>query len=361
MDIKGEINFTSIERIGDLGWNGEVLRGFDPQLSTELAFKRIAKKGLNDDPARFFEEAQMIQKARHANIVEIKYACADADNIWLAMPLYQNGSLQGVLNRRTLTSREVIRYGIDLLRGLQHVHSQKLVHLDVKPANILLSDSDTALLADFGCTRIMDDQFLVDPVAAYPLHQVPERFKASKLGLEADIYQAGLTLYRLCNGDALFFSSIGGHKTSDEIKDNKVRNKVNEKIKSGKYPDRSSFLPHVPKRLRLAICKALALNPDDRFRSAAEFIDALSVVDTGLDWQFSESPQGLSWTLDGASMFTRIQMIPSTTNATVTITSTKTNKLTGNTQRSIKHCGQRATRAEALKWITEIAKELDEV
>src|SRR5260370_10456812 len=72
------------------------------------------------------------------------------------MAYYRGGTLQRVLDARYLTSREIVRYGIEFLCGLHHVHVRNLLHLDVKPKNVLLDDSDTATLADFGLCRQMD-------------------------------------------------------------------------------------------------------------------------------------------------------------------------------------------------------------
>lgn len=214
------------------------------------------------------------------------------------------------------------------------------------------------MLTDFGCSRLLDGNLLADPVAAYPLHQVPERFWTNKLGIEADIYQAGLTLYRLCNGDELFFQPIGGHKSQDAIEDTKIRNKVNEKIKKGKYPDRGNFLPHIPARLRRAIRKALEVNPDDRFHSAADFINDLSDIETNLDWQFSQSEHEFCWTLEWPVSVTRIVLTPGAGVDSANITTTKTNRESGNTQKSTKHCGTRPNSGEGFKWVAEIAEEL---
>jgi len=356
MEIKGKIDFRKGARLGDPGWFSEVFFGYDPQLATTLAFKCIKKESLEDVDA-FFAESQQVQKAQHLHVVEIKYACQTDDEIWIVMPLYSRGSLQALMNQRFLTGREVIRYAVHFLKGIHHIHGQSLLHLDIKPSNILISDNDEALIADFGCSRVMDENFFAESKAVYPLHQVPERFLSNKLGIEADIFQAGLTLYRLCNGDALFFQPIDGHKTRKDVDEQKVRDKINAKIKKGKYPDRSLFLPHVPDRLRRAIRKALQVNPDDRFHSAAEFINALGEVDSNLDWQFVDGPAEQRWTLETPA--STIAIVLTKADGGVTITTTKTNKETGNTQRSTKHCGTRANLAEGHKFISEIALEMD--
>lgn len=86
----------------------------------------------------------------HPNVVQIQYACKDDKNVYIAMPFYKNGSLKSLMTKRMLTAREIIRYAIQFISGVAHIHSKGLLHLDIKPDNILLSDNDEALLSDFG-------------------------------------------------------------------------------------------------------------------------------------------------------------------------------------------------------------------
>jgi eukaryotic-like serine/threonine-protein kinase len=273
------------------------------------------------------------------------------------MPLYARGSVQGLMNSRFLTAREVVKMGIEMLSGLQHIHSRGLLHLDVKPANLLLTDEGTVVVADFGCARPVDANMLADPLQMYPLHMVPERFKASKLGPEADIYQAGLTLYRMFNGDALFFEPIGGRKSAEEIKDQKIRNKVNEKIKKGAYPARDAYLPHVPKRLRAAILTALNPDPNQRYKTPAEFIDKLSSVDEALDWALIDGP-AKTWMLDSPDSTIVIKAEAPDAKGRHEVVTSKTVKSSGNTQRVTRHCGMLGSVAEAHKFVATVATDL---
>jgi serine/threonine protein kinase len=89
----------------------------------------------------------------------------------------------------------------------------------------------------------------------------------------ADIYHAGLLMYRALNGDDFYASQIPADLAVLEAK-----------ISSGKFPDRKKFMPHVPARLRTLVRKALQVNPADRFQTATEMADALSRVSLALDW-----------------------------------------------------------------------------
>src|SRR5260370_26142120 len=201
------------------------------------------------------------------------------------MAYYRGGTLQRVLAARYLTSREIVRYGIEFLCGLHHVHVRNLLHLDVKPKNVLLDDSDTATLADFGLCRQMDSTGRVLRwYGGYAPHAPPEWSRSSKKVIKAaDIYQAGLTLYRMCAGDSEFGRQVDEHHVgSDE----------GASIRRGAFPDRDRFLAHVPNRLRRIVCKALDLNPALRFSNVLEMLNELAIVDESLDWSYQ---QGAEW------------------------------------------------------------------
>ncbi|MXD18237.1 protein kinase, partial [Escherichia coli] len=82
-------------------------------------------------PEEFFQEARLLYASAHSNIVQICYAARDDKNIYIAMPFYSNGSLSSLMAQKNLTSREIIRYGIQFLSGLNHIHSKGLMHFDI--------------------------------------------------------------------------------------------------------------------------------------------------------------------------------------------------------------------------------------
>lgn len=264
------------------GRNSEVYLAHDRQLDTQLAVKRVLKKNL---PPTYFNEARNLYYARHRHVVEIKYACQDDEYVYLAMPFYRGGSLQRLLESRYLSTREIVRYGIEFLSGLHHVHVRKLIHFDVKPTNVLLDDSRTATLADFGLAREMNSEGEVLMWRVYRRHAPPEFTPSSrKISKAADIYQAGLTLYRMCTGDAEFErQAIQYHVDQDEDATS---------IRTGEFPARHRFLEHIPNRLRAIVGKALDLDPAQRYSSVLDMMNALAIVDKSLDWFYQE---GATW------------------------------------------------------------------
>jgi eukaryotic-like serine/threonine-protein kinase len=264
------------------GQNSQVFLGQDRQLQTQFAVKRIPKANL---PPTYFDEARNLYYARHRNVVEVKYAGQTDEHVFLAMPFYRGGTLQTLIETRYLSTREIVRYGLDFLSGLHHVHVRRLIHFDVKPTNVLLDDSDTGTLSDFGLAREMDNTGQVLRWTVYGRHRPPEFTSSSRrVSRAADIYQAGLTLYRMCAGHLEFERQAAKHGADQE--GNSVA------IDSGAFPERQRFLSHIPMRLRRIISKALEVDPAQRYSSVLEMMNALALVDEALDWYYR---QGAEW------------------------------------------------------------------
>ena len=280
-----QVSFQRKERIGENGENSEVYVVHDEHLNAELVVKQVKTDGFNEE--RYLLEAQLLYKSTHPYVVQVLYACKDAQHIYMAMPYYRNGSLHQVAEEHGLTCRQLIRYSMHFLSGLNNIHSKGLLHFDIKPDNILISDSDEALLSDFGFAKIMDEDGFATPEATYRHHLPPESAHTHDFNNSADIYQVGLTLYRLLAG-------------LDSLK-NQRRAFVNgaefaSALRREIYPDLSQLPQHVPKKLKTIIKKCLRFDPDTRYQSVIDLLNGLSSIeDLGLDWRFSRVGHAQRW------------------------------------------------------------------
>jgi len=287
---RAEIDFTCHTEIGLEGRNSKVFLATDRQLDAEIVAKRINREDFTDEE-EFFVEAKRLYDARHPHVVPVKFACRTKDFVFIAMPLYEGGSVHSLLKRRHLTVREIVRIGLDFLTGLHHVHLRGLIHFDVKPSNVLLDASGQAAIADFGLAKYVDDHGLAERQRMYTPHRPPEGFAYGGVyGQPADIYQAGLTLYRMAVGLDAFdyqWAAFG----SDDIAAAKA-------VIAGKLPDRtaSAYPAHIPGRLRNAIRTALQVDPDDRYREVLRLINDLGGVDEWLDWRYEHADEVERWT-----------------------------------------------------------------
>ena len=256
---------------------------FDPQLGGEFAVKVIQKSKFGGDITKYFEEAKAMFATAHQNIVPIQYGCEDADHIMLAMPYYANGSLAARISTAPITTKEFIRIAVGILNGVTQIHSAGYIHFDIKPSNVLFSDIGDPLVSDFGQTRkdLAGGAIIAPPMYqnAMPPETLTSGGAGSKLG---DIYQLGLLFYRAISGDDLYKKQFVGLDW----------NTRKQLIIAGKLPDRKIFLPHVPKRVRTIIRKALRCDPTQRYQSAGELSKAIAPIRPLLDWDTKIDPSG---------------------------------------------------------------------
>lgn len=285
MQVLASISYTQLRRIGvGQGMNSEVYLADDSQLGGQVAAKEIDKARFAN-PTAYFDEAQTMFAVAHDNVVAVQYACQTTTTISLVMPYYVRGSLADRIQSCPLQLSEVQRVAQGVLAGLAHIHLAGYIHFDVKPSNVLFSNTDKPMVADFGQSRAISSTGVVTVPLLYMDAQPPETVSTGVATQLADIYHTGLLMYRALNGDAFFKSQLPGDPAS-----------IRAKIASGKFPDRTTFLPHVPLRLRTLVRKALRVSPTDRFQSATEMADALSRADLLLDWSVSTRPSsGFNW------------------------------------------------------------------
>lgn len=322
-NCKVRLDFDEIREIGQEGRNSKVFLAHDNQLDGEIVIKEI-KKNTSASPDEYFKEARLLYAHNHNNIVKVNYACEDDDNIYVAMPFYKNGSLKKrISNGNYLTIREVIRYSIQFLSGLNHIHSKGLIHFDIKPDNILISDSNEAMLSDFGLALYTDTYGLCESQAFYTPHVTPEQLQRLKQSIKNDIYQAGLTIYRMVNGNDFFYQQI-------PTMDNKQFDSQSFKrmILKGDFPDRTLYLPHVPKKLKRIIKKCIEPNPNNRYDNTLQIINDLASIDENLDIRYGRDGNGEFWELPKGNYIYKINLIPQKDKFNIKVCKTKEGKTT---------------------------------
>lgn len=289
---RADLHFELRQEIGAEGHNSTVYEAHDPQLDAVLVIKKVSKNGLA--ASEYFRESSLLYGSAHSNVVPLHYACQDEDHIYLAMPIYPDGSLKALIASRFLTVREIVVFATQFLSGLHHIHSKRLIHFDVKPDNILISERGEALLSDFGLARARGLNGLAGQDRTYMKMVPPEAFQAEEFDHRFDIYQVGLTLYRMCVGDDEFYSqfnSFGAGANFDRMQfRHAVRNAQFPNTTAAKFPE------HIPDRLISVIRKCLQTNPDDRYGSVIDVVNDLAPIEGELlDWQFVSRGVTRSW------------------------------------------------------------------
>lgn len=281
--------FDFQKRLGS-GNFGEVWLAHDRALGVERAVK-VIPPGRLANPKNLFQESQILMSAQHANVVRVEDAgTLDDGRVYISMEYLKRGSAEDEASGAFMPLRRAKRVMIDALRGLAYAHSRGIVHRDIKPANIMIGNTGAAKLSDFGLAMATaaSGGAMTPKEYAYIAHLAPELIdnttysvKHTAFSQSTDIYAAGVTLYRLVNGDA-FFS-----KYPPAV--------LVRMIKAGDFPDRGAHRLFVPTPLIRVIEKAVAFKPADRFASADDFRHALERVELAADWERQRLPSGVQW------------------------------------------------------------------
>jgi len=276
------------EVIGTGGF-GAVRRSYDPQLKCELAVKVIPlSKFPHQTFDEYFREAAIMRDARHKHVVPVYYSTQDASNVYLAMPLMAGGSLHQLLEAGAMSVREIVRFGLSLMSGLNHVHTRGLVHLDLTPKNVLLDEAGRAAISDFGIAKyLLPTTGTVENDVFTAPYRAPESLKTLTLTTASDIYQVGVLLYQMAVGSPVFIDQLAGFKD---------RAALAAAIASGHFPNRGALPFHLPPALASLIKQCLDVDPDRRPKSVFEIINRLSAIEESLDWQPSWDGVQLSLT-----------------------------------------------------------------
>ena len=156
---------------------------------------------------KFLKEARNISGLNHPNIIKVVDVFEENGTAYYVMEYHGNGSLRTLLNScHTLPETDALRYIRQIADALRYIHSRQMNHLDVKPDNILLDDSNNTILIDFGLSKRYDDagrQTSTTPVGISHGYAPLEQYRAggvSEFSPATDIYSLGATLYRMLIG-----------------------------------------------------------------------------------------------------------------------------------------------------------------
>ncbi len=227
-----------IERKIGAGGMGEVYRATDTRLARAVAIKTCRHEFDN----RFQREARAIASLNHRHICSLY----DVGPNYLVMELLEGETLAEKLKRGPLSIEQTLRLGGEIADALAAAHFKGVVHRDMKPANIILAKAGVKVL-DFGLAKCPEDATLTgtNVVMGTPAYMAPEQREGRQCDARADIYALGLMLHEMSMG---------------------------KRYLKGETPS----LEQLPERLGHVIERCLALDPEDRWQSAADVRSELS-------------------------------------------------------------------------------------
>jgi serine/threonine protein kinase len=202
------------------GGMGEVYKARDNRLNRFAAIKVLRSDRVVDAERRrrFVQEAQAASALNHPNIVHIYEIDSSADTDFIAMEYVSGKTLDGLIARKGLPVKEVLAYTVQIADALAAAHAAGIVHRDVKPGNVMVTDTGLVKVLDFGLAK------LTEPTAASPhgttvtletrtsegtilgtvAYMSPEQAEGKKLDARSDIFSFGAMLYEMITGRRAF-------------------------------------------------------------------------------------------------------------------------------------------------------------
>lgn len=267
------LDANAIEQVGkykllsELGRGGMsiVYEGFHPDLRRSVAVKMLSHELIYHPEfvERFRNEARIIAKLHHPNIVEV-YDLEEAyATIFIVMEKIEGNTLRSVLSSKgRFTYDECRHILVELTKALEFAHSNGIIHRDINPMNIKYDAERHVKLMDFGLAMEPQSSSMEGALGAWGTYQYmsPEQILSKPFDGRADIYALGILAYELLVGEAPF--------------DGDVAQTLQKHIKSP-MPSLQQVLPDAPEDLSFFIEKATAKAPVQRFRNCTEVLALL--------------------------------------------------------------------------------------
>jgi len=276
---------------GELGRGGmgAVYLAEQPGLGREVAIKELIQSAATDPTAlkRFLQEAQVMARTSHPNLVQVHDLELSAEANYIVLEFVRGKSLRDWLNRGPIPPPQVFAVMHGVLQALDYAHKHAIVHRDMKPENVLLSDDGMVKVADFGIARLTDDTGVggtatkTGTTVGTPQYMSPEQVASSKVDGRSDLYSAGIMFYELVAGQPPFTASESDGPFTLMAKH----------VQAPPKPP-SLHRPGLDPQLEEAILKSISKRPEDRFQTGQEFDDVLSRLADRLfpGWQRSLEP-----------------------------------------------------------------------
>ena len=285
------------ERLGK-GAFGEVYKAHDTLLNRVVAVKRIRMDQLTDSDhadelrARFLREAQVSAQLQHPGIVAVYDIISLQDTSYIIMEFVEGKTLaQTLASKKTLRASEAVHVLSQIADALDYAHQQKVVHRDVKPANILITPAGVAKIADFGVAKAeaTADLTAAGAILGTPDYMSPEQARGSAAEGRSDLFSLGCILYECLAGKTPF---AAGNLTGVLLRI------INEEPVPIDFDARK-----LPRELQPVLEQALSKDPAGRFSSGGELARALRAIPKSIeDEDFVADESGDEDTSDSTSV-----------------------------------------------------------
>jgi len=268
--MQGKILNNRYKIIKEIGRGGMaiVYSARDRLLERVVALKMLRPEYSSDSEfkEKFRQEARAVAKLSHPNVVSIYDIVTDENNIYLVMEIVKGETLKDIIKRRgKLSIAEALEFARQIAAALSVAHGNQIVHCDIKPQNIILTDDMEVKITDFGIAKAVTSSTaaITETVVGSAHYFSPEQAKGGKIKAYSDIYSLGVVLYEMVTGELPFqgespISVALKHIQQQAVSPSQINNDI-------------------PKEVNDLIMKAMDKDPADRFQDADEMRHQITI------------------------------------------------------------------------------------
>lgn len=267
-----ELNGIRILKPIGVGGMGVVFEGHQDELNRKVAVK-VANPSLGaEKSSRFLREAKAAAGLDHPNCITVYEFGTHGDVQYMVMPLLRGRPLSALLNK-AISIERAVQMGLQILLGLEHAHSRRVIHRDLKPENIFVidrGDQEVLKIVDFGIAKILDAEHMEGTatmsglMSGTPEYMSPEQALGLPTDPRSDIYSAGIILYRLLSGSLPF---------TDDDPIVQLRRHITDEV-----PPLPS---NVPAPVARVVARMVRKERDERYQTATDALADLKAIRDG--------------------------------------------------------------------------------
>lgn len=244
---------------------GVVYKAEDCELKRTVALKFLVPRMIqqNEDKERFLREAQAAASLNHPHICTIYQIEETEGNTFIAMEYIEGQSLKEIAGKHPLKPEKALDFAIQIAEGLEEAHEKKIVHRDIKSANIMITPKSQAKIMDFGLAKIVSESQLAETasIMGTVAYMSPEQACGEAVDHRSDIWSLGVVLYEMLSGHLPF------HEEHEQLVLHSILNKDHEPL--------SAWRSDIPYELERIVDKCLEKKPADRYQRVKELLKDL--------------------------------------------------------------------------------------
>ena len=259
-DERAHPRYEIIEEIGRSPV-GTIFRARDKSLNRVVALKILNESFRSNNVRRefLFREAQLMATVHHPNIAAVFDLGEQHGDYFLAMELVGGETLGVLLDRQGPFPGTLVRsIAVQTCRGLSHAHEQGLVHLDIKPDNLMLTENHALKIIEFGLAKSLGEGGKESGTKGTPAYMSPEQILGRQLDSRSDIYSLGITLFECATGKLPF--------ATGDPRQHHLHTPL---------PDPKKLMPALSDTMRKIILRCAQKEPEERFQSAGNIVAML--------------------------------------------------------------------------------------